>query len=84
MKFFEKIGGTLRPSGRLVAENLPRGQSEASEVRVADSSAPHSSSASVLPGGETSFTLEGRPPRGKEGEPDARGFLRESPAHELG
>jgi len=54
MKFFEKIGGTLRPSGRLVRREPARGQSEASEVRVADSSAPHSSSASVLPGGETS------------------------------
>jgi hypothetical protein len=38
------------------------------EVRVADSSAaPHAFSASVLPGRETSFTLEGRAPRNEEG-----------------
>jgi hypothetical protein len=74
MKFFEKMGA-VRPAGRLVAEKLPRGQSEASEVRVADSSAPHSSSSSVLPSGETSFTLEGRPPRGEEGALRAAGHV---------
>jgi hypothetical protein len=75
--FLKNVGGTLRPHGRLVAEKIPRGQSEATEVRVADdSAAPRSSSASVV-GDQTRFTLNGRPPRGREGEPLAAGHVLE-------
>jgi hypothetical protein len=79
MKLFQKQGGTLRSAGRLVAEKFPHGKSPATEVRVADSStAPHSSSASVLPSGKTSFTFRGRPPRGEEGALLAAGYVVEA------